>query len=199
MLTRLGNPGERASVTWERQLLALFDDLEQQAEGLALAERDVAVEELSRAGYAEVDLAARLHASIGARLVLAVVGVGQIRATVHRVGTDWLLGSEETHEWIVRLAALGHVRGLADRAVDERHRPAPARVGLGSALRKVAEDRVAVVLHRLEGGSVRGQVRRVGADFVELWVSEHAESWTSGEDGHVEVVPFAWVAALRRA
>ena len=47
----------------------------------------------------------------------------------------------------------------------------------------------------MDGGSVRGQLRRVGADFVELWVSEHAEAWTSGAEGHVEVVPFAAVAA----
>ena len=77
--------------------------------------------------------------------------------------------------------------------------PWTARLGLGSALRSVAGDRVTVVLHRMDGASVRAQVRRVGADFVELWVSEHAESWKAGEDGHLEVVPFAWVAALSRA
>ena len=62
-------------MSWEQRLLAVFDDLEQQAEGLALAERDAAVEELSRAGYAEVELAARLHAATGNELVLVVAVV----------------------------------------------------------------------------------------------------------------------------
>jgi hypothetical protein len=186
-------------MSWEQRLLAVFDDLEQQAEGLALAERDAAVEELSRAGYAEVELAARLHAATGHELVLVVAGVGQLRTRVLRVGEGWLLAHDGAHEWIVRTSALSHVRGLPDRAVDLPHRPVTARLGLGSALRSVAGDRVTVVLHRMDGASVRAQVRRVGADFVELWVSEHAESWKAGEDGHLEVVPFAWVAALSRA
>ena len=45
---------------------------------------------------------------------------------------------------------------------------------------------------------MRGQLRRVGADFVELWVSEHAEAWRAGPVGHIEVVPFAALAAVRR-
>jgi hypothetical protein len=183
---------------WEEMLVDLFDDLEQQAEGLALAERDTEVAELGRAEYAQVDFAARLHASVGHRVVLVVAGLGHVEATLARVGTDWLLAESDQYEWILRTAALEHVRGLSDRAVDERARPVPARVGLGSALRSVAEARSTVVLHRTDGGSVRGQLRRVGADFVELWVSEHAESWRSDTAGHVEVVPFGALAAVRR-
>ena len=183
---------------WEEMLLDLFEDLEQQAEGLALAERDAEVAELSRAEYAQVDFASRLHASTGHRVVIVVAGRGHIDATIARVGVDWLLADDAQHEWILRTAAIGHVRGLSDRAVGEQNRPVPARVGLGSALRSVAESRALVLLHRMDGGSVRGQLRRVGADFVELWVSEHAEAWTSGAEGHVEVVPFAAVAAVRR-
>jgi hypothetical protein len=182
---------------WEQMLLDLFDDLEQQAEGLALAERDVEVPELSRAEYAQVDFASRLHASTGHRVVLVVAGMGHVDATIRRVGVDWLLADDGTHEWILRTAALAHVRGLSDQAVGEQHRPLPARVRLGSALRSVAENRAAVVLHRLDGALVRGQLRRVGADFVELWVSEHAEAWMAGPEGHIEVVPFAALAAVR--
>ncbi len=182
---------------WEEMLLDLFDDLEQQAEGLALAERDVEVAELSRAEYAQVDFASRLHASTGHRVVLVVAGMGHVDATILRVGADWLLADDGAHEWILRIAALAHVRGLSEQAVGEQHRPVPARVGVGSALRSVAESRAAVVLHRLDGALVRGQLRRVGADFVELWVSEHAEAWRPGPEGHVEVVPFSGLAAVR--
>lgn len=183
---------------WEEMLLDLFDDLEQQAEGLALAERDVEVAELSRAEYAHVDFASRLHASTGHQVVLVVAGMGHIEATITRVGVDWLLADDGQHEWILRTGALGHARGLSEQAVGEKNRAVPARVGLGSALRSVAESRALVVLHRTDGGSVRGQLRRVGADFVELRVSEHAEAWTPGPVGHIEVVPFAALAAVRR-
>ena len=54
--------------------LELFDDLEQQAEGLALAERDARVAERCRAEYAEVDLVARLHASVGTPVQVEVRG-----------------------------------------------------------------------------------------------------------------------------
>lgn len=182
---------------WEEMLLDLFDDLEQQAEGLALAERDAEVAELSRAEYAHVDFASRLHASTGHRVVLVAGGLGHVEATIVRVGVDWLLADDGRHEWILRTAALAHVRGLSEHATGEQHRSLPARVGVGSALRSVAESRAPVVLHRIDGGSVRGQLRRVGADFVELWVSEHAEAWRAGPEGHVEVVPFAALSAVR--
>ena len=52
-------------MTWERELLDLFEDLEHQAEGLALTDRDAEVAELARSEYAEIDLAARVHASVG--------------------------------------------------------------------------------------------------------------------------------------
>jgi hypothetical protein len=182
---------------WEERLLDVFDDLEQQAEGLALAERDAEVAELSRAEYAHVDFASRLHASTGHEVTLVVAGMGHIEARIIRVGLDWMLADDGQHEWILRTAALAHVRGLSELAVGEQNRSVSARVGVGSALRAVAESRAAVVLHRLDGGLVRGQLRRVGADFVELWVSEHAEAWTPGQEGHVEVVPFAGLAAVR--
>ena len=63
---------------WEERLLDLFDDLEQQAEGLALAERDALVAEQSRSEYAAVALADRLHASVGTRLLLDVGGFGAL-------------------------------------------------------------------------------------------------------------------------
>lgn len=182
---------------WEELLLDLFEDLEQQAEGLALAERDLQVAELTRTHYAEVDLRSRLHGSLGRPLVLGVAGIGNVEGTLARVGADWVLVETSPQEWIVRLDALTHFRGLSDQALDEPHRPVAARVGLGSALRGVAESRSTVVVHRVDGLLARGQLRRVGADFVELWVTEHGEAWST--EGHVEVLPFGSIAAVRRS
>src|SRR4051794_10210086 len=77
---------------WEERLLDLFDDLEQQAEGLALIGRDAEVAELSRAEYAQVDLADRLHASEGRSVRFGVNGSDSSRrdwpASV-RAGACW--------------------------------------------------------------------------------------------------------------
>jgi hypothetical protein len=181
---------------WEDGLLELFDDLEQQAEGLALAVRDVDVAERSRAEYARVDLASRLHASAGSRVQLGVVGIGQLDATLVRVGLDWCLAAAGQAEWVVRLAAVTHARGLSGRAVSEPARPVVARLGIGSVLRRVAENRSPVFVHRFDGGSVHGQVDRVGADFLEVIVGGPADG--TAQAHAVEVVAFAHLAAVRR-
>ena len=123
---------------WEERLLDLFDDLEQQADGLALAERDALVVEQSRAEYAEVDLASRLAASVGGRA------------------------------WVVVLAAVRRARGLSDGAVDAAARPLTTRLGLASALRGLAEGRSETVVHGPDGQVTRAVLGRVGRDFVEV-------------------------------
>ena len=174
---------------WDDRLGDLFDDLEQQAEGLALAERDAEVAEQSRAEYARVDLAARLHASVGARLRVTVPGVGPLDGLLRRVGDDWCLLEVGEREWIIRTSAAGALRGVADRAVPEPLRPVTARLGWASAMRGAAAGRGDVVLHRWDGTRDRGALGRVGADFVELL----------GEDGagQLAVVPLACLVAVR--
>lgn len=184
---------------WEQRLLAVFDDLEQQAEGLALAERDARVADLSRSGYAELDLLSRLHGAVGRRVVVSVAGVGPLRVSVVRVGTDWLLVDDDTHEWVVRLPAVEELRGLPDRAVEEAGRPLTAALGLGSVLRSIAADAVPVVVHGTGGTVLRARLRRVGADFVELGVdggTDREAGSDSSED--VAVLPWHAIAALRR-
>ena len=177
---------------WEDRLLDLFDDLEQQAEGLALAERDALVAEQSRAEYAGVDLAARLHASTGAAVQVDVTGLGSLDGRVLRTGDGWCLLAVAGREWIVVLDAVTALRGLRDGGVGAAARPLTARLGLGSALRGVAESGSEVVLHRRDGAVLRGDVARVGADFVELRPTVDA-----GAAAGVVVLPFAAVAALR--
>jgi hypothetical protein len=177
-------------VSWEKRVLDLFDDLEQQAEGLALVERDATVAELGRAEYAEVELLSRLHASVGHLVQLHVRGLGTLRGSLRRVGAGWCMLSAEppgTTETVVSIAALVSARGLSPRAVPEAARGPLARLGLGSVLRRMAEEPDDVVLALVDGEARRGQLRRVGSDFVEL----------AGADGGTEVVPFSAVAAVR--
>jgi hypothetical protein len=175
---------------WDDRLGEVFEDLEQQAEGLALAQRDAEVAELVRAEYAQVDLVTRLHGSLGRRLQVAVPGVGVVDGVLSRAGADWFLVDAGSCEWLVRPAATGHLRGLAQRAVPVVSRPVTARLGLGSALRSLAQERADVVLHRVDGSATRGVMVRVGADFVDLRSGE-------GPAGYVETVPFGALAAVR--
>lgn len=188
--------GQRAGMRWDDRptsrldglLAPLFEDLEQQAEGLAMDARDAEVAELRPAEYALVTLDARLFASIGTRLQLTVAGAGTLAGRLHRVGDGWCLLDAGAQEWLVRIPALLSVRGLADRAAAPGARPVTGRLGLGSALRGLAQARLEVALHRTDGSVLRGLPGRVGADFVELGV---------GEPPVVEVVPFVALGAVR--
>ncbi len=200
-------------MSWDDRLLAVFDDLELQAEGLALAERDLEVADLGRAAYASVDLASRLRASVGRLLFLDVYGVGNLSGRLARVGTDFVViestgstgssgssgssgpsGSAE-RLWVVRCAALGRVGGLSDQAVGDDARSLSSRLGLGSVLRGFAAATVPVSTQTTAGAVVQGRVRRVGADFVELWTADGRS--TAQPDW--ELVPFEAIAALRPA
>ena len=165
-------------------------DLEQQAEGLALADRDAEVAELARAEYAEVDLASRLHATVGHRVLVATVGVGVLDGVLTRVGDGWLLVTTGSHEWVVRTPAVRSYRGLSARVLPTEGRPVTARLGLPSALRGVASAHEELVLHRYDGTVLRGVVERVGADFAEV---------RAADGGGRETLPLTTLAAVRRA
>jgi hypothetical protein len=178
---------------WDDRLGDLFDDLEQQADGLDLSRRDAEVAELARAEYAQVDLASRLHGSIGRRLVVDLEGFGVLDGEVNRVGEGWCLLSSGAQEWLVRLAATRSLRGLAERGVPAQARPVTARLGLASALRRVAEAQVEVALHRVDASTTRGRLLRVGVDFLDL----RTETDGTGPAGPVQTVPLAALAVVR--
>jgi hypothetical protein len=176
------------------RLLGLFEDLEQQAEGLTLQDRDLEVAELSRSEYSEVELASRLHASLGREVVVAVRAVGDLPGRVGRVGPGWLLLEDDAavSVWVVRTAEVLAVSGLSERALPEAARPVTARVGLGSVLARLASARVPVRLHHLDGRVRTGLLRRVGADFAELQPVEADEVRRQPL-----AVPFSGLAAVR--
>ncbi len=173
----------------ESDLLELWDDLEQQAEGLALRHRDAEVADLARAEYAEVELAGRLVASVGREVELVLLGHGPLRGRVARVGSGWVLViAEDGGEWLAGLQHLVLARGLGPQAPVPQARPLVARLGLGSVLRGLAERRPQVLLVRADGVRQQGTVGRVGRDFVEVLGAER-----SG----VDILPFSALAALR--
>lgn len=157
-------------MAWEDELFALLDELEQQAEALYDAERDADLADRSRAAYRGVTLASRLAASLETEVRLEVAGVGAVAGVLERVAEGWCLLRGPAQDWIVCLPAVGAVEGASDRSVPEVAWSPTARLGLGSALRRLADAGGRCVLHLRDGSRYDAVPRRVGADFVEVSV-----------------------------
>lgn len=183
---------------WERSVLALLDDLEQQAEGLQLIERDLEVADRSRAEYARVSLASRLHAVVGRRVRLTLLGGLALSGRVERTGTDWLLltetfpGGGAPREWIVRHGALAVLQGASPRAVPEDALGVLRRLSLRSVLGRLADEGADCLLHLVDGGRIEATLLRLGADFAEVRV----EGGPSAEG--YDLVALGAVAAIQR-
>ena len=160
---------------WEQHLLTLFDDLEQQAAAVFGAERDAEVAERARSEYAAVTFAARLMAARGAEVALTVEGVGSISGELQRVAAEWCLLGAGGQDWIVRLPAVVSARGLPPHAVAEAAWPVTTRLGLGSALRRVADGGEQCRVRLRDGTAYDARLGRVGADFVEAFTGDRSE------------------------
>ena len=157
---------------WDDRLFAVFDDLEQQADALFDAEREVELADLARAEYAEVSLASRLMAALDGEVALEVAGVGRLDGLLTRVSAEWVMVSSGTAEWVVPLAAVTAVEVETDRAVPEVAWSAVSRrLGLRSALRRLADSAEECVVHARDGGRYQGTLARVGQDFFEVRTS----------------------------
>ncbi|KAA1425753.1 hypothetical protein [Nocardioides antri] len=175
-------------MSWEDELFALFDDLEGQAGALAAAERGAEHADRSRAEYQTVTLASRLMASVGSELTVGVAGVGPVTGTVDRVAADWVLLSAGQHDWVITAEAVRTVEGASVRSIPEVAWSPLTRLGLGSALRRIAEAGERCLLHLRDGSRHEGTLRRVGADFCEL---------VEGDDRRMILVPFGALAAAQ--
>lgn len=174
-------------------VLALLDDLEEQAEGLALLERDLEVADRSRAEYARVSLASRLHAAAGRDVRLLLLGGLALAGRVRRTGPDWLLLADATdREWIVPHGAVGVLRGARAGAVATDALGVLRRLTVRSVLRGVAEADPGCVVHLVDGSSHEATLLRVGGDFVEVRLGGAVEP------EQYDLVPIAAVAAVQR-
>jgi hypothetical protein len=153
---------------WEEQLFELFDDLESQASALYDVERGAELVDRSRAEYHHVALASRLVASVGSVVALEVTGVGRVEGELRRTGDGWCLLSGHQQDWILRTARIQVVHGASDRSVPEVAWSPLQRLGLGSALRRLAESQARCLVHLVDGAQHEAVVRRVGQDFAEV-------------------------------
>src|SRR5215208_2251181 len=157
---------------WDERLFAFLDDLEQQAQALYDSDRASELADRSRSEYAGVTLVSRLMASMGSEVALDVSGVGPLAGRLQRVGPDWCLMHGAAQDWVVRLAAVTAVEGGSERSVPEVAWSPVSRLGLGSALRRLADAAAACRIHGVDGSIRDARLGRVGSDFVEAVVGE---------------------------
>jgi len=177
-------------MSWEESMLALFEDLEQQAAGLQLVERDAEVADLGVAEYSRIGLASRLHASLGCAVRVRLRGGLVVSGRLAGVGEDWLLVVDRTAEWIVRRDGLVTVSGLSARADSAETWSVVDRLTLRSVLRRLAGAGGPCLVHFADDERAEGRIARVGLDFFELLVGE-------GADRTLQVVAVEAVAALQ--
>ncbi len=147
----------------------VFEDLEQQAAGMEMAERDAELADRVRGEYAAVTLADRVHASLGREVSLVLLGGETVAGLLADAGRDWCAVTPgHGRTWLVRLAAVAQAGGLSRRSLPEAARPVVARRGFGSAVHALAEESGDVLVHAATGSPVRGRVARIGSDFLEV-------------------------------
>lgn len=157
---------------WDERLFAFLDDLEHQAQALYDADRASELADRARSEYASVTLVSRLMASVGCRVTLDVRGVGPVAGELQRVGPDWCLVHGAAQDWVVSLPAVISAEGASERAVPEVAWSSTSRLGLGSALRRLADTGADCRVHARDGSVRDARILRVGADFVEAGVGE---------------------------
>lgn len=166
---------------------AVLADLEQQAHGLHLRERDEDLAALAAAEHARLTLEERVHGSVGRSVTARVVGGETLSGVVEAAGRGWCALAVGSRTWWLLLAAVTTVSGLGPRALVEAARPATGRLGVGAPLRELAERGVPVVVLLRDGTRLEGRVARVGGDFVEV---------RTAHDPTVEAVPYAAIAGI---
>jgi hypothetical protein len=173
---------------WEEELFAFLDDLEGQATALYDAERAPDIADRGRAEYAQVTLGGRLMASLDLEVTAELAGVGAVTGRLERVAAGWCLLHGHGQDWVVRTEAIAALHGASDRSVPEVAWAPAARLGLGSALRRLADLAEPCSLHLLDGRRHDGVLLRVGQDFVEV---------ETGEAGRMVLVSFGQLAAVQ--
>ena len=180
------------AMSWEHELFALFDDLEGQAAAAWEADRETELADRARTEYGSVTLASRLRASRGETISVDLPHVGRVEGRVDRVGESWVLLSGRGQDWIVPLRWITGVRGASARSVPEVAWSPIDRLGLRSALRRVADADARCLVHLADGTRQEAYVARVGADFLEC----RAAADPAGDD--LLLVAYDAVVAVQR-
>ena len=143
----------------------LFADLDAQLESAQAAEQWAEVVDRSRREFAGLSLLDRASAHLGANLLLGVVGTTPVGGRLVDLTQEWLLIEEPPgREVLVPVQACSWLLGLGRAAQVQPARSLTRRLGLGSALRSLARQRIQVQMLLLCGSSLTGTIDRAGAE-----------------------------------
>jgi hypothetical protein len=185
----------RGAVRWQR----LFADLEAQAEALAASDFEAELAERTRIEVGKLRLVDRLRPAVGHVVQVSCAGAGWVRGRLDRVGSDWLLITEDPgREIVVSLSAVASVVGLGALSTTPGSEGRVAsRLDLRHALRGLVRDRAPVELVLIGGMALGGTLDRIGADFVELAEHPRGEARRARAVCRVHTVPLGALAAVR--
>ena len=185
------------SVRWER----LFEDLEGQYDEAERLEMSAEVADRTRRELARLRLTDRARLAVGSDVGLGLGGAGTVSGRLLATGPDWLLlRADSGPECLVALSAVDWVSGLSGLAAEPDSGGAVhARLGLGYALRRIAQERSPVTVVLRDGAQLTGTVDRVGADHVDLAVHPLDEPRRPGAVTAVRTVLMAALAMVRQS
>lgn len=174
----------------------LFGDLDAQFYEAQQQDLEHEVSELARVEASQFVLADALRGSILASITVVLNNDDVIRGVLERVGTGWLMLSENGQSVVVPTAQISRVTGLSGRRIQSSSRidyPLPA------VLRLLSRNR-AVVLLTLDSSNqtnLRGVIDQAGADFIVLAQLADGNVRRGDNWQGLTVVPLASLRAIR--
>ena len=178
----------------------LFADLEAQLDLEQAAELWVEVADRSRRELAAISLLDRASAHVGSPVQLGVTGASTVSGALLDATQEWLLVEERSgREVLVPTTACLWLRGLGRASEVVARESVARRLGLGAALRSLAQQRVVVRLQLADGAQATGTIDRVHADHLDL--AEHPSDEPRRRDAvrGVRTVPFRAIGVVRPA
>jgi hypothetical protein len=178
----------------------LFADLEAQLDRDEDAGLRAEVADRSRRELAAISILDRACAHLGTELQLGVSGVGPVRGRLVDAAGQWLLVEEHPgRDVLVPMTACLWAVGLGRGVEVQPERSLRRRLGLGSALRSLAQQRLPLHLVLTDATQVTGTIDRVHADHVDLAEHPADEPRRRGVVLGVRAVCFAAIALVRPA
>ena len=178
---------------------ALFEDLESQLGSAATIQQESEIRDRTRSEQSRLTLVQRLLGQRGGHISLVTGGGRQLSGMLTTVGAQWIALESEGRFSVVPLASVQLFRGLG-RGVGQPLAGVQARLGFGSALRGLSQDRAHAVLWLVAPASgLFGVIDRVGADFLELGVVASGEERRARTTRDGLTVPFSAIDSIDAA
>lgn len=174
----------------------LFADMEAQLEAARFRDLEREAAELTRAETAEALLQDRFVACRRALVHAGLRGGSAVRGEVVTAGMGWIMLADAAAEVLIPVESLLWVEGLDRRRGDPERR---SRLGLGHAVRALAQARAAVrvvLVDGVPGAALEGTIDRSGRDHLDLAMHPDDEFRRRRAVRAVRTVPYTAIACV---